>query len=571
MGLLKTFVILTVVILIAVIALGAVHAAPLSAPRAPVHPGGATLGATASNACANAASCPSQVLVPAGSPDLLFAVVTVGGTATVGVSASPSGPSYTASAHVLISNGAANGLYLYLLKNAPAGLMNVWANDSTGYVGLNLAVFSGLAASPFDTETVNHTSFVTFGASNAPLTSTQPNDLGVVLLGTLTAAVEYYNASAPAYVAYGTSTPNGDGTFTDSAFMALNLAAAGAYSGATGLGYGQSPIHGALWMAFTLFTASAPAPVSAVLAPTTNSTLLGTPAVLALHLSDGTPPYTWTLEVNGSASNLTGAVAVNAPFDYTYTVPAVHAATYVLYLNVTDSALGTNAAVATVTVEPILSAFLGASALVTDVGVASTLSVSFLGGVAPFAWTLAESGSALNLSGVVGGLYAYTPVGVGSKTFYLNATDAAAEVSKVTVSVTAVSYPTATLTRAPVSLVVGQSSHVTLTLAGGTGRFVWTLTKNGSASNLTGAVAGVYEFTPTHAGTYTFYLNATDGVGGHVSKTATVTVTSGGGGGGGGGGPTPAPTWEIYAVWLAIAATVLFLASAVIYEVRGRW
>ena len=52
----------------------------------------------------------------------------------------------------------------------------------------------------------------------------------------------------------------------------------------------------------------------------------------------------------------------------------------------------------------------------------------------------------------------------------------------------------------------------------------WTLAVNGSSANLSGVASGKYTFTPKAAGTYTFYLNATDSVGSRSATTLAVTV-----------------------------------------------
>ena len=65
---------------------------------------------------------------------------------------------------------------------------------------------------------------------------------------------------------------------------------------------------------------------------------------------------------------------------------------------------------------------------------------------------------------------------------------------------------------------------LTLGFSGGVAPITWTLTMNGSSANLSGVGDDMYTFAPMAAGNYTFYLNATDAVGGSFEVTASVTV-----------------------------------------------
>ncbi len=171
------------------------------------------------------------------------------------------------------------------------------------------------------------------------------------------------------------------------------------------------------------------ASLTALLTPSPTTTQVNEASVLALDLTGGFAPVAWTLTENGSAANLTGVTGGH----YRFTPSA--AATYTFYLNATDSIGETTGTTATVTVEPALAASLTATLTSVTVDNTTNLTVSFSGGVPPVSWTLEVNGSSANLSGVVGGIYSFTPVAVGEYTFYLNATDSVGSVFRVTLGI----------------------------------------------------------------------------------------------------------------------------------------
>ncbi len=296
-----------------------------------------------------------------------------------------------------------------------------------------------------------------------------------------------------------------------------------AYTVGTVTGYESRPVSGSV-------TVSGVAQVIAVaFEPTLESTLsssasttqVGAAVVLTIGLSGGFSPETWTLTENGSSANLSGVTSDH------YTFAPAHPGSYTFYLNATDGVDATARASTTVTVRPALEAELSASPPTTQVGGTSTLTLAFSGGVAPVAWTLAENGSSANLTGASGGHFTFRPAEAATYTFYLNATDHAGSVSDVTATVTVEPALVATLSASPTSVPVGKTSTVTLGFSGGVSPISWTLTENGSAANLSGASNGQYLFGPVAAGTYTFYLNATDAVGSVANATTEVSVTPG--------------------------------------------
>jgi hypothetical protein len=294
-----------------------------------------------------------------------------------------------------------------------------------------------------------------------------------------------------------------------------------------------------------------------LLTATPGTTEVGASSTLSYAFAGGKAPIVWTLTKNGSAANLSGASGG------TYLFTPSGAGNYTFYLNATD-ALGSASATATVIVRAALLASLSPSPGLTEAGISSTLTYALTGGVRPISWTLTENGSAANLTGATAGSYAFPASHAGTYTFYLNATDAMGRTSKVTATVVVRAALAVSLTSSPVSTSVGGTSTLTYTLVGGVAPVSWTLEKNGSAANLTGAVGGTFTFTPTHTGTYTFYLNATDAVGGSSRAVAAVVVTS----------AAPAhpavllglPTTEAYAIFALIALLVILAIAYVVWR-----
>lgn len=545
---------------------GVAHAAP-SPPQ--VRPDQATLETAAANGC-GAPSCEVTVTVPAGAPDALFVVFDYDGAGpSVGAAGATSETSHL---HVLVSTGAPGPtvvLYVYILKSVAAGALHFWDNDSTGYVGISASVWSGLASSPIDLTTQNQTSFATPGG-NAHLTSTASDDLGLFVTGSVTGGAETYNATSTAYSAIQGST-SAAGVFIDTALLALNLTTATTYSGPTGLGYGMSPAHGSVWLAFTLKTVSGPPPLVASASASPPSVLLGSSSTISLSITGGTTPYHWTLELNGThGANVSGIAAVSAPHTFHKSFTALGAGAYSFILNVTDSGVQSATSTAHLTVNGVLGVGLGATPTPTDVGIASTVTLAFFGGAAPITWTLTETGSSANLTSVVSDHFAYTPYVVGTRTLYLNATDSASEHAAATLAITAHPYLASLLSRSPGTIHVHGTSNVSFSFSGGTNPVTWTLEKNGSSANLTGAVPllGIwaYQFAPAHPGNYTFYLNATDAVGAAASHSVVVRVTAIPG-----PGPGPAATsLEGFAVLAAIVLVVVVLLVVLSRSVRQR-
>ncbi len=244
--------------------------------------------------------------------------------------------------------------------------------------------------------------------------------------------------------------------------------------------------------------------LAATLSPPTATTQVGGSVTFTVGTAGGVAPVTYTLQASGPG--LSGDV-------FTPTVTG----TYTIYLNATDAVGSTSDVTSTVTVESSLATSLAPEPATTQVGGTSTLTLGFSGGVAPITWTLTENGSSANLSGVSDGSYVFAPSATGTYTFYLNATDSVGSLSNATATVTVQPALVASLSPPTSTTQVGGSVVFAIGYSGGVAPITWTLQANGLG--LSGGT-----FTPTTAGVYTIYLNATDAVGSVSNVTATVTV-----------------------------------------------
>ncbi len=173
-----------------------------------------------------------------------------------------------------------------------------------------------------------------------------------------------------------------------------------------------------------------------------------------------------------------------------------------------------------------LTTTLTATPVITQVGEVSVLGLGLAGGFAPVTWTLTRNGSSANLTGAVDGQYRFTPSAAATYTLYLNATDRIGKTSGSTASVTVAPALGASFSSPLVNVTVDKVANLSISFSGGVPPVSWTLEMNGSSTNLSGVVGGVYAFTPDAVGVYTFYLNATDSVGSVSRATATVNCSA---------------------------------------------
>ena len=264
---------------------------------------------------------------------------------------------------------------------------------------------------------------------------------------------------------------------------------------------------------------------------------VGQTTYFSLGITGGTSPYTWSLELNGSSSNLTGASL--SPSLSSFKPGGV--GTYTLYFNVTDHVGETSDVSATLKVYSDPIATVTTTSVNTDVGLSFTADGSISGGYVPigyyyyYAWTVGDSIPPSSLTNSSSGTVSTTlsPSALkalsnpGTYDVYLWAIDLNGKivVSSNYITVIVNPLPEASITLSKTTIDVTQSTTVTLSIVGGTSPYTWTFEFNGSG-NQSGASLSPFTFTPKGVGTYTLYFNVTDNVGETSKATAKITVNT---------------------------------------------
>jgi hypothetical protein len=227
-----------------------------------------------------------------------------------------------------------------------------------------------------------------------------------------------------------------------------------------------------------------------------------------LTATGGTTPYTWSL-----ASGALPAGLSFTPSGTIYGTPST-AGTYNFSVQVADSTAPTPQTLAkplSLTVRAALTISTG-SLPSGMVATAYSQTIAAIGGTTPYAWSLASgslpAGLALSAAGAVSG----TPTAAGLYSFVVQATDATApsiQTAAQALSINILASVSITTTVLPNGLASTPYTQ-TLSAAGGTPGYAWSLASGSLPSGLTLSAAGTISGTPTAAGTYTFAAKATD-------------------------------------------------------------
>ena len=224
----------------------------------------------------------------------------------------------------------------------------------------------------------------------------------------------------------------------------------------------------------------------------------------------GTAPYTWSV----TSGSLPAGISLSPAGTLSGTPTAT--GTFSFTVGVTD-AKGQSATQATsITISAGVSAtFAAPPTAVVDTPYSVTLTAT--GGTTPYTWSVnagtLPAGLTLSSAGVLSG----TPTSTGSTTFSVNVIDANNGIDTTSITLTVTSSVTFTFP-APPSGTVGTPYSVTLTAAGGTTPYTWSISAGSLPAGLTlNTSTGVVSGTPTTAGTSSFTAKVTDA----QSKTAT--------------------------------------------------
>ncbi len=256
------------------------------------------------------------------------------------------------------------------------------------------------------------------------------------------------------------------------------------------------------------------------LSATPNPTQVGTPSVVSVNLVNGVPPYSWTLQQGGvTVDSGTGASG-------SYSLPASAAGSYEFYLNASDSVGSPFSTTLTVVVNAALSGSLSATPNPTQVGTPSDVSIGLENGVAPYAWTLQVGGVTVDSGSAASATYSFSPASAGSYEIYLNASDSVGSTFSATTTVVVDTALLGTLSATPNPTQVGQPVLVSVDLSNGVAPYSWTLQEGGVTVDSGTGSSGSYSFPASAAGSYEFYLNASDSVGSPLNTTVTVVVNA---------------------------------------------
>jgi hypothetical protein len=234
-------------------------------------------------------------------------------------------------------------------------------------------------------------------------------------------------------------------------------------------------------------------------------------------VSGGTPSFVYQWYLNGSAV-ATGASWTFGPSSAGY---------YTVYLNVTD-AVGAVAKsnTATVTVNSELSVSITPTAVVMDVGETKTFTATVSGGTSPFSYQWYLNGTSVPRA--TGSTWTFTPSSSGTYTVYVIVTDSTSidpSAQSTPAQAWVHALPAVTISPSSSFIIVGHAELFTSNVIGGSPSYHYQWYLNGTA--VLGAVNAFWPFMPTSTGTYSIYLNVTDGTSATAkSNVAQVTATT---------------------------------------------
>jgi len=243
----------------------------------------------------------------------------------------------------------------------------------------------------------------------------------------------------------------------------------------------------------------------------TSSGTLGTVAVgtafsNTFAATGGKLPYTWTSTVRlpaGAALSAAGALTgtVTQAGNYTFTAQVTDAQPVTTPLTVTGSVLG-----------------------ITTTSLSSYATVSAAGGVTPYTFT--GTGFPAGLSISTAGLIIGTTTATGPASVAITVTDANKISATATLPLTVTASPVSVSTSSLPNAAVGIPYSQTLTPAGGSQPYTWTLTNGALPAGLSLTSAGVVSGNPTASGSFPITVKATDTNGASGSAMLSMSVAA---------------------------------------------
>ena len=239
-----------------------------------------------------------------------------------------------------------------------------------------------------------------------------------------------------------------------------------------------------------------------------------------LTVTGGTSPFTWSV----SAGTLPPGVTLNASTGLLSGTPTT-AGTYSFTVQVTDqSGLSSTEAVSLLIVAGPSLSFPAPPAGWTHTVYSDTLTES--GGTGPFTWSVSSGSLPAGISLSADGNLTGTPTAVGTASFTVKVADTNGQSATEATSI-AISAGVSTTFSAPPAAVVSSAYSDTLTAAGGTAPYTWSVNAGSLPPGITLSSAGVLSGTPTTTGSYSFTVNVIDKNNGIATTSITLVVGAG--------------------------------------------
>src|SRR5450755_2186355 len=244
-----------------------------------------------------------------------------------------------------------------------------------------------------------------------------------------------------------------------------------------------------------------------------------------LTATGGSGPYTWTV----TTGTLPPVLTLNPTTGVISGTPTT-AGTSTFTIQVTDSKQATASAVFTLTIVLQLTITTSSPLANGIVGVVYNQALAGTGGTPPYTWSLAPGSSllpgglTLSSAGLIGG----TPTTAGAFPFTVQLTDSAIPANTVTKPLVITVSAGLTITTAPTlpNATVGVAYSQTLSAAGGTAPYTWSITAGTPPASLSLSTAGVITGMPAAPGTFTFTVQVVDVNAVKATQQFTLTVVS---------------------------------------------